>query len=49
MIYEEDGIVFNLGEAQECLRATRETLHMFRKNRTRSRSRALDIGGMSLR
>ena len=46
MIYEEDGMVFNLGEAQECLRATRETLHMFRDH-TRSRSRSRDAASGS--
>eukprot|EP00439_Symbiodinium_sp_Y106_P030146 s9603_g3.t1 len=42
MLYEEDGIVFDLGAAQDCLRTTRETLHMFREDHTRSRSRSRD-------
>ena len=42
MLYEDGGIVFDLGAAQDCLRATRETLHMFREDHTRSRSRSRD-------
>ena len=45
LIYEQDGVVFDLGAAQDCLRATRETLNMFREDRvdrigSRSRSRS---------
>ena len=42
MLYEEGGIVFDLGAAQDCLRTTRETLHMFREDHARSRSRSRD-------